>query len=89
MTAKIYFNVIAEEEVESDAITVEIEDGTIFRGNEPDESLACGSCKYVFARHITTRFFIGNMLQPAGNRQILLKCHCGALNLLRSKSDAS
>ena len=89
MAAKIYFPIIGEGEIEPDAFRLVIEDGTVFNSNSPDENLACGACKYVFGRNMTTRTFVTEMWKPSAGLQIVLKCHCGAQNLIRSKPGTS
>ena len=86
MAAKIYFTLV--DAADEDAFLIEIQDGTIIHGDNPEENLACGACKGVFGRNIATHQFTGRYFSD-WNKQVVLKCHCGALNVLKSKSAKS
>lgn len=83
MTTKIYLTVVEDANDGRDSIIQW--DGDIDKpmiaGNEPDESLACGSCKRVIAKHISTRTLYERF---ATDNRLLLKCGCGAYNLAPS-----
>lgn len=85
MAAKLYFPVI--QEPEEGAFFVEITSETVFNGNEPHENLACGSCKRVWGRNLSSRTFISEVCKAPKDRQLILTCGCGA-NLLLRRRDA-
>ena len=82
MTAKIYLNVVDPDKGD----TILVWDGDmgkpIFVGEETDESLACGSCKAVLAKYMSTRTFFEKFSAP---KRIVIKCGCGAHNVVPSK----
>lgn len=83
MAAKIYLPVITE--IDDDAQTLVFKKGTKLSGHDPDENLACGSCKTVLAKNMST-LDLRKLLDGSGRtNQIVLKCGCGALMEVRPK----
>jgi hypothetical protein len=76
MAAKIYLRVIDEAEEGKDSILVA---GVLpmFKGSE-DENLACGSCKQVLCRNVSTRTLYERF---SASGRLVLRCICGAFNL--------
>ena len=82
MTAKIYMQLVQEEE--GDTVLVNTSPNhQIFSGNERNESLACGSCKNVFARHVSVSTFYQRYVAP---KRLILRCLCGASNLIPTRA---
>ena len=51
----------------------------IFRGNEHDESLACGSCRQLIGQYVSTRTLYTRYATP---KRLLIQCICGAHNVV-------
>lgn len=78
MAAKIYLRVVEEGELNGAAVLV-CKVLPQFKGGNPDESLACGSCKAVIAKDYGTA---DAYEQFKVRTPIAFKCLCGALNLV-------
>ena len=77
MSAKIYLPVVEREE--GDAVLANESGSELLRGDE-DENLACGACKKVLARGVSTRTIFTRFSTP---HRLLLQCECGAHNLVQ------
>jgi hypothetical protein len=77
MAAKIYLQVIDDTDPDQDGVIV-AHVLPVIAGNE-DENLACGSCKAVLGRNISTRTVYERF---PGNHRRIIRCTCGADNLL-------
>lgn len=86
MTTKIYLPVVDDADPERDSIVRPKGDlkMPLFEGSDKDESLACGACKTVVARHVSTRTF-GERFATGGAR-LLTQCECGAYLRIRVDS---
>ena len=82
MTAKIYLNVVEPDEGDSTLVWDGGKGEPMFVGDEVDESLACGSCKAVLAKHMSTRTFFEKFSAP---KRLVIQCGCGAHNVVPSK----
>lgn len=74
MAAKIYLKVVEREP--SDTVLILPPNGELLcSGHEPDENIACGACKTVIAKHISTR----TLHERFGSEsRMLFQCNCGA-----------
>ena len=80
MTAKLYLTVVEDADMTKDSIL----NFTSLPGmkGEDDESLACGRCKTVLCRNVSTRTVYSKFGAP---NRLLIRCTCGATNLLPSQ----
>lgn len=74
MAAKIYLPVV--EPTDQDSILTG--HTPVFKGDNPDENLACGDCKTVVAKNVSTLELGARFVSPSG--RLLLQCECGAYN---------
>ena len=51
----------------------------MLRGKEHDEDIACGSCRQLIARCVSTRTLYLRYSTP---KRLLIRCTCGAHNIL-------
>lgn len=79
MTAKIYLKVVEPLDGDSTLIWDGEPGKPMFVGDEPDESLACGSCKTVVGKHISTQTMYDRFVTET---RIVIRCGCGAHLLL-------
>ena len=78
MAAKIYLP--TTNDVDGEAIIESPNDSPIIKGHD-DENLACGSCRAIIARNVSTRTLFERFATDTG--RLLLKCKCGAHNVVR------
>ena len=85
MTTKLYLTVVDDADPSADMIlTWTGKPGEpMFTGDEPDENLACGACKTVLARHVSTRTLHGKF---STRGRLIIECGCGAQNLAPASS---
>lgn len=74
MSVKIYLPVT--DDIEGCAILVPADGNSLLKGND-DENLACGECKKVLARGVSTRTLYDKFVV---DKALLIKCPCGAHN---------
>lgn len=77
MTAKIYLMVIDPPEPGT-ATILQFAQMPAFKGSD-DENLACGACKTIVGRNVSTRTIFERL---AAEGPIVVVCDCGAHNLL-------
>lgn len=80
MAAKIYLPVVQPEEADS-IIENSGKSAVVFQGDELDENLACGSCKQIVGRRVSTAT-IYRKFRPES--RLILHCLCGAYILFPS-----
>lgn len=80
MASKIYLNTI--DEPAADDSVFSFPEMPAFVGGDEDENLACGSCKTVVGRNISTRD-VYQLLGSAG--RIVVRCDCGAYVIIPSQ----
>lgn len=51
----------------------------VLHGNEHDENIACGSCRQLIARCVSTRTL---HLRYSAPKRLLIRCTCGAHNVI-------
>ena len=78
MANKLYLTVVSDALPQRDAI-LQPDKLPLMLGNE-DENLACGACKNVIARNVSTRT-VHQRFGTAGGR-LIARCPCGADNVL-------
>lgn len=81
MASKIYLKVVDFEAGDS-VLVIAGKDGVLMKGDNPDENLACGNCKTVIARHVSTRMLYERF---TADKRLLCLCRCGAHNLVPSQ----
>ena len=77
MPHKLYLTVV-EPKDDDTVLSIATPDGVLFKGDE-DENLACGACKIVIARGVTTRTIHSRFIAET---RLVARCKCGAHNLL-------
>lgn len=82
MTAKIYLPVVTD--ADADDTVIEMKVLPAFKGGDVDENLACGSCKAVIAKGVSTGDFYGRFVV---GKRLLALCPCGAHNVIPTKTD--
>lgn len=78
MASKIYLNIV--ESLETDT-TLLVDKLPAFTGEE-DENLACGACKNVIGRNVSTRSLYERFAVPS---RLIVRCLCGAHNAIPSQ----
>jgi hypothetical protein len=79
MSYEIYLKVVDPEETDSTLVPDAL---PIFKGDE-DESLACGNCKEVIARGVSTKTFYERL---SADHRLVVRCPCGAHNVIPSET---
>lgn len=82
IVAKIYLTVIQDEQPGDGGVLATRLPWV--EGDETDENLACGSCKAVIVRGVTTTT-LHNMFKADG--RLIVACICGAKNIIPSRQD--
>ena len=82
MTTKIYLTVVEPEEGDSTIMWDGPKGQPMLVGDEPDESYACGKCRSVLLKHISTKSLYSQFSTP---KRLVFQCGCGAHNLVPSK----
>lgn len=75
MTAKIYLQVVDRQPDDTVLEWTGPKGEPMFSGREPDESLACGACKTIIGKHISTRTVHERF---GSHSRLLFQCGCGA-----------
>lgn len=88
MTSKIYLPVVdGPEEGDATLVYDGPKDQPILQGDNREESLACGNCKRVIVKHMSTSDVFNGISSTSG--RLLLRCNCQAYNALKvTKSGA-
>lgn len=81
MANNIYLPIVADGDASEEMI---LEGDAALRGRD-DEHLACGACRSVLARNISTRTLYQRYSNKSG--RLLLRCRCGALNKANVRKD--
>jgi len=76
MAANIYLNLAEPDEGDS-VLAPKV--FPVFRGNEHDENIACGSCRQLIAQCVSTRTLYLRYSTP---KRLLIRCTCGAHNIV-------
>ena len=82
MTANLYLTVVDDADMTKDSIL----NFTSLPGlkGDDDESLACGRCKTVLCRNVSTKSVYSKFGAP---NRLLIRCTCGAVNVLPSQRE--
>lgn len=83
MAAKIYLKML-DHTVEG-AVILALEEGARIESDDPEENLACGSCKRVLFRNMSTRTLHAKIIPGGVTAQIAVKCPCGQISEIRPK----
>ncbi|WP_370310124.1 hypothetical protein [Sphingobium abikonense] len=83
MTAKIYLTVVEATDDDNEVIVLGPNAQPFIKGDEKDESLACGSCKSVLFQHVSTATMHKRF---ATRNRLLIRCNCGAYNLVPAQN---
>lgn len=81
MAAKIYLKMVEHDPGKDSVLAAFDPDLPILRGDE-DEHLACGQCKAILGRNVSTRRVYELFRAP---HRLLMRCECGAHNLVPSQ----
>lgn len=79
MTTIVYLKVVEPEDTDSRYVWSGEKGEPVFEGAEPDQSLACGACRTMLARDVSTQTLAQRFEVPS---RLTIQCACGATNLV-------